>query len=91
MDLIDWEDIHEPPVTMKLTDDNIAKFSNAPLTLNYKNHTQGVERCIKLVTDASKAVYDFEAQDGFIRARVNSRNSMPRFDLQQDYSDNFLQ
>ncbi|KAK0048904.1 hypothetical protein Bpfe_021670 [Biomphalaria pfeifferi] len=59
VDLINWEDIQEPPLTMKLTDDDIAKFSNEPLTLNYKNHTQGVERCIKLVTDASKAVYGF--------------------------------
>lgn len=91
VDLIDWEDIKEPPVTMKLTDDDIANFRILPLTLNYKNHTQGVERCVKLVTDASKAVYGFDARDGFIRARINSRNLMPRFDSKQDYCENFLE
>ena len=61
-----------------------------PLTLDYKNHTQGVEHSIKLVTDASKAVYGFEARDVFSRARVNSRNVMPQFDSKLDYCDNFL-
>lgn len=90
VDLIDWKDVHEPPVTKGLSDEDIAKLRIVPLTLDYKNHTQGVERCIKLVTDASTAVYGFEARDGFIRARVNSRNLMPLFESKKDYCENFL-
>ena len=37
-------------------------------------HTQSVERCVKLVTDASNAVCGEKSRDGFIRVRLASRN-----------------
>ena len=46
----------------------------------YPNHTQSIEHSIKLVTDASKAVYGFDARDGFIGARMQSRRMMPQYD-----------
>jgi len=42
-------------------------------------HTQGTERCIKLATQASAAVCGEERRDGFINARLHSRNIMKQF------------
>lgn len=60
--------------------EDIAKVRIAPLTFYYKNHTQGVERCLKLVTYASTAVYGFETIYSFSRTRINSRNLMALFE-----------
>ena len=40
---------------------------------NYLNHTQSVERIVKLVTDASYKVCGFDRRDGFIRVRIAYR------------------
>lgn len=47
---------------------------------------------MKIVTEASSAVYGFDAIDGFIRARarVKSRSLMPQSDSKQDYAENFF-
>ncbi|GBL79008.1 hypothetical protein AVEN_48966-1 [Araneus ventricosus] len=42
-------------------------------------HTQAVERCIKLVTEASQKVVSSNSRDGFIRTTLLSRSSMPNF------------
>ena len=72
----------EPPLIKALTDEQIQKIKEEPLVVKkYPNHTQlSVERSIKLVTDVSKAVYGFDARDGFIRARMQSRRMMPQYD-----------
>ena len=67
MELIDWVNASEPPVTMRLSNEEIGQFRQIPLTLKYPNHTQCVERSVKLVTEASRAVYGFDARDRFIR------------------------
>jgi hypothetical protein len=88
-DIISWENstLTEPPLTRSLTDDQILQIKEKPLVIRkYPNHTQSVERMIKLVTDASKAVYGFDARDGFIRARIQSRSMMPQFDSKKDFS-----
>ena len=79
--MIQWDDINvtEPPLTAFLTNDQIRAVTNTPLHVaDYPNNTQGVERCIKLVTDASKAVYGEDARDGFIRATVSVRSYVYR-------------
>ena len=43
----------------------------------YSLHTQGIERAVKQVTEASEQVYGFEKRDGFIRARAEHRELMP--------------
>ena len=58
-DIIDWEKIciTEPALTATLTDEEIKNIKEKPLDVpRYPNHTQSVERCVKLVTDASKHV-----------------------------------
>ncbi|GBM88191.1 hypothetical protein AVEN_57948-1 [Araneus ventricosus] len=42
-------------------------------------HTQAVERCVKLVTEASQKVVGSNSRDGFIRTTLLSRSSMPSF------------
>ena len=42
-------------------------------------HSQAVGRLMKMVTEASKAVYGPKSRDCFIRARTASRQLMPRF------------
>ena len=74
-------------MTSHLSSKEIEVVVDTPLAVAaYPNHTQSVERCIKLVTDASKAVYGYDAQDGFIRARISSRTVMPRFDTKKQFA-----
>ncbi|GBL98681.1 hypothetical protein AVEN_19724-1 [Araneus ventricosus] len=42
-------------------------------------HTQGVELCVKLVTEASQKAVGSNYRDGFIRTTLLSRSSMPSF------------
>ena len=39
-------------------------------------HTQAVERCIKLVTEASCRVYGKNSRDGFVRTTIELRRKM---------------
>jgi hypothetical protein len=92
IDLIDWQDasITEPPLLSKFSEDEIMtlirdkdysviQFPRLPC------HTQAVERCVKLVTEASVAVCGEEARDGYIRVRLESRRIMPVFDTKKHY------
>ena len=88
--MIDWEETHEPPATKMLSTQQISHFVDSPLILKYPNHTQPVERCIRLVSEASSTVYNFDARDRFIHARIQSHSHMPQFDSKQDYAENFL-
>jgi len=49
-------------------------------------HTQAVERTVKLVTQASSKVYGHERRDGFIRATLASRATMPTFDTKSEFA-----
>ncbi|CAG9837210.1 unnamed protein product [Diabrotica balteata] len=53
--------------------------------LKYPCHTQAVERCIKLVTEASVAVCGNTAGDGFISERIASRASLSVFETKSKY------
>ena len=88
-DMIDLSNISEPPITQKMTEEEIKSFEKSPLSLLYPNHTQSVERGVKIVTEASGVVYGFESRDGFIRARIASRCLMPKFDTKVQFSCNF--
>lgn len=90
-DLIDWskEKISEPPITanysdveiknMILSEDAILPFEKFPC------HTQAVERCVKLVTEASGSVFGVEARDGYIRTKIKARQDLPSFETKNQY------
>lgn len=48
-------------------------------------HTQAVERCVKLVSEASKAVCGEVKRDGWIANTIASRNNMPQFNTKTDF------
>lgn len=88
--LIDWASVklYEPPLTFNIH--NIeelvkngsferGKFDDFPC------HTQAVERMVKVVTESSAAVCGEDSRDGFIRATIKSRASMPSFNTKSEY------
>ena len=53
--------------------------------VKYPCNTQAVERCIKLVTEASAAVCGHDARDGFIRSRIASISALPTFENKRQF------
>ena len=92
IDLIDWQKtpVSEPPILANNSADDIEMFvacGDTPVMdfPKYPCHTQAVERCVKLVTEASSLVCGVKTRDGFIRVRLESRHIMPRFDTTGEY------
>lgn len=84
--LISWEMPTEPAATMHLSDEEIMNKikSNAEFeALKLPCHTQAVERHIKLVTGGEVA------RDGFIRARLKSRESIPKYETKKEFFNSF--
>src|SRR6218665_2401516 len=86
-ELINWTDeVTEPPVIMNISDKSIAEKETPSLFFpRFPCHTQAVERCIKLVTEASTAVSGKRNRDGFIRNKFQSCTLMPHFNTKLDY------
>jgi len=91
--MIDWAvcPISETPVIKAMTDDKLRDLITMEVTPTvifpkFPCHTQAVERHVKLVTEAAKAVCGQKSQDGFIRARVASQQLMPTFESKRDFS-----
>lgn len=92
IDIIDWQKttVTEPPLLAAVSDQDIEMFvasGESPVIEfpKYPCHTQAVERCVKLVTEASAAVCGIKARDGFIRVRLESRQIMPCFNTKSQY------
>ena len=49
-------------------------------SLIFPNHTLTVERIIKIVTDTSKRVVRKEARYGYVRAKIEGRKKLPKFE-----------
>ncbi|KAK4299397.1 hypothetical protein Pmani_001405 [Petrolisthes manimaculis] len=89
--MINWQttQLAEPSLTKHLSTDLLTDIQRGsadlpPLT-SFCNHTQAVERCIKMVTDASSTVVGMEARDGLIRSKLEGRKKLPRFETKRDY------
>ena len=66
-DLIDLSvnGVCEPPFTLDFSDDELQNSLLTGEKINlpdFPSHSQGVERAVKLVTEASQSVYGFEAR-----------------------------
>ncbi|GBN97267.1 hypothetical protein AVEN_25184-1 [Araneus ventricosus] len=73
-----------------LSEDYIKSLINSDTTpireiQKFSCHMQTVERCIKLVTEASNKVCGREARDDYIRATLKSRSVMPNFSKKADF------
>ena len=66
-DLIDLSvnGVGNPPLTLDLSDNELQNslLTGEKIDLpDFPSHSQGVERAVKLVTEASQSVYGFEAR-----------------------------
>lgn len=90
-ELIDWQipNLTAPPLLKNLSCENLKDMiGNVPEIINILNfpcHSQAVERCVKLVTETSSSVCGDDARDGFIRTRIASRATLPKFDTKSDF------
>lgn len=82
-EIIVWQEceISAPPVLRNISDDDLRRKLNEKSleVVDFPCHTQSVERCVKLVTEASLSVTNAKHRDGFIRNRLISRAEMPNF------------
>lgn len=91
IDMIDWKKnkITDPPVLSQYTDEEISTFIQSDSShvdiRKFPCHSQAVERCVKIVTEASEKVCGLESRNGFIAATLESRKVMPFFNTKCDY------
>ena len=79
----------EPPLTMTIPEEELIACISVEKKLDEKLfdfpfHTQAVERCVKIVTEASTKVYGKDRRGGFIRATIESRRHMSRVESKKD-------
>lgn len=88
--LINWQQsaVTEPPMTKAFSNNELENFITEKHKFDIQKfpcHTQAVERCIKLVTDASLAVCGHHKRDGYIRSVIESRREIPAFNTKRDF------
>lgn len=86
-ELIDWDSdgIYEPPLTCCLTTAEVKMLASKPMTVpDWPSHTQSVERCVKMTTEAAAHVYSQERRDDYIRGQILSRQLMKKNRSKQD-------
>ena len=77
--------MYEPPLTCGLTTAEVKKFTTSPIKVPaWPCHAQGIERCVKQVTEAAGKVFSRGKRDGFIRVQEASRRLMNRNESKQD-------
>lgn len=92
-EMIDWSHcvLTPPPVLSKVSNEElteIVKTTDVAYGWEFSYfpcHTQAVERTVKLVTEASAAVCGHDARDDMIRATLQSRSIMPKFNIKSQY------
>lgn len=85
-ELVDWStEVLEPPLTIGISTEDLSMFVDRPMVVPaWPSHTQSVERCVKMVTEASSHVFSHERRESYIRAQVVSREIMSRNNSKQD-------
>ncbi|GBM96812.1 hypothetical protein AVEN_261922-1 [Araneus ventricosus] len=85
IEIINWNYcvVYPPPMLRDLSEDDIKSLINSDTTPF--RPTQTVERCFKLVTEASNKVCGHEARNGYIRATLKSRSVMSNFSKKSDF------
>ena len=87
-ELIDWqaEVIYEPVITAQMGIYTLQKIENERLFLGkFECHTQAIERTVKDVTKACKAVVGQARRDGNIKTGRKSRKFHPKSNTKKDY------
>ncbi|GBM25556.1 hypothetical protein AVEN_272551-1 [Araneus ventricosus] len=93
-EIINWMDydLSSPPLLKDISDDEIKSHIQSDSVPNwditfktFPVNTQAVERCMKLVTEASGKVCGAESRDGFIRTTLLPRSAMPNSGHKSDF------
>lgn len=91
-EMIDWNatKISSPPLLRGVSNEEIKSFIQSGEVpdwdiKNFPCHTQAVERCVKLVTEASLKVCGPQSRDGYIRTTLKSRDLIKEFTNKTDY------
>ena len=69
----------QPPVLKEYNNSFIRSLEQIPLKLDFKCHSQNIERHVKTVTEAAAAVCGHDRSDGNIRNKIKSRKLMKSF------------
>ena len=78
--MIKWNetDVYEPPLTLNLTKTDLLNIVVTPLQLlDFKCHTQVVERVVKDVTAASQVTIGEKRRDAIVKITMNNRSKYP--------------
>ncbi|GBM01151.1 hypothetical protein AVEN_27249-1 [Araneus ventricosus] len=91
----DLKDIKKlkPPLTMYIKYKDlreICKEEEFPVQTfeEFPCHTQSVERCVKLISEAAMNVCGETARDGYISAKLQERKELPTIDNKGQYYSN---
>ena len=93
-DLIDLSvnGVCEPPLILDFSDNELQNslLTSEKVNLSdFPSHSQGVERAVKLVMEASQSVYGFEARHQHILAKVFCQQLRPAFSSKGSYMELF--
>ncbi|GBM31832.1 hypothetical protein AVEN_56930-1 [Araneus ventricosus] len=86
VDFIKWENVTEPPLTERFSDDMISNAIVNPAIIQeailptikgFPCHSHATERIVKAITEAAVAICGPSRRDWFIRNRLKSRNLIP--------------
>ena len=87
-EMITWpRRLTEPPMTRTISDQQVEENigNAATLSTTLPCHSQAVERMVKLTSEAASKKCGQEARDVYIRAKLKSRERMPRFETKKQY------
>lgn len=89
VEMVDWSNtsITVPPLVSKVKFEDLKNIKHSIIgrqIVNIPCHSQAVERAVKLVTEASKAVTQAN-RHGFILSRIKSRSMMPKVNSKKDF------
>ena len=86
-DIILWDNATEAYQTAKLSSDDIRGFLDKPFTMKvFPCHTQSVERLVKEVSAASSRGCGVGERNGYVHARCEARQLVPRSDRKSDFA-----
>ncbi|KAG7165341.1 hypothetical protein Hamer_G007154 [Homarus americanus] len=72
-------EVLEPPLTTSLTSQELRNLKETPMQVpKWPSHTQSVERCVKMVTEAAGHVYSHERREGEQREDRQDKKVMKR-------------
>ncbi|CAH0383699.1 unnamed protein product [Bemisia tabaci] len=91
-EMIFWNEVTvtQPPILQYFSEEDLENLAREKDLQNYSFykypcHTQSVERCVKIVTEASALVCGGEERDGLIRSKLKARLLMPAFEPKSQF------